>query len=235
MSGVGSKWKDKGGILTQKPRGVCLLVVLFLAECVVWVEGDPGGGAPPFLLTESEEPAAPPAGWVCSTCGRGYASLAELRAHWSEHARGRHVCGVCGASYSVQSSLARHIRTDHAQRRKVFACPLCGSTFKHNFSRNLHLRTVHRLDIPNTKRGDGLELVKCPYCPRSYRHQNNLRTHIRCFHKGVRIPCPICHRGFTRWFTVRCHIAREHQNVDFSRPEALPAQLRRALYPPYPE
>ncbi|CAL4062953.1 unnamed protein product [Meganyctiphanes norvegica] len=81
----------------------------------------------------------------------------------------------------------------------------------------------------------GAELVKCPYCPRSYRHQNNLRTHIRCFHKGVRIPCPICHRGFTRWFTVRCHIAREHQNVDFSRPEALPAQLRRALYPPYPE
>ena len=154
MSGVGSKCKDNGGILTQKPRGVCLLVVLFLAECVVWVEGDPGGGAPPFLLTESEEPAAPPAGWVCSTCGRGYASLAELRTHWSEHARGRHVCGVCGASYSVQSSLARHIRTDHAQRRKVFACPLCGSTFKHNFSRNLHLRTVHRLDIPNTKRGD---------------------------------------------------------------------------------
>ena len=75
--------------------------------------------------------------------------------------------------------------------------------------------------------------MKCPYCPRAYRHQNNLRTHIRCFHKGVRIPCPICHRGFTRWFTVRCHIAREHQNVDFSRPENLPVQLRRALYPPY--
>ncbi|RXG56783.1 Longitudinals lacking protein-like [Armadillidium vulgare] len=79
------------------------------------------------------------------------------------------------------------------------------------------------------------DMVKCPYCPRSYRHQNNLRTHIRCFHKGVRIPCPICHRGFTRWFTVRCHIAREHQNVDFSRPENLPAQLRRALYPPFTE
>lgn len=143
-----------GGILTQEPRGGCLLVVLFLAECVVWVEGDPGGGAAPFLLKENEEPDAPPGGWVCSTCGRGHASLAELRAHWSEHARGRHVCGMCGASYSVQSSLARHIRTDHAQRRRVFTCPLCGSTFKHNFSRNLHLRTVHRLDIPNYKKGD---------------------------------------------------------------------------------
>lgn len=71
--------------------------------------------------------------------------------------------------------------------------------------------------------------VKCPHCPRAYRHQNNLRTHIRCFHKGIRIPCPICQRGFTRWFTVRCHIAREHTDVDLSRPERLPAQLRKVL------
>lgn len=140
--------------MTQEPRDGRLLVVLFLAECVVWVEGDPRGGAPPFLLKESEEPAATPGGWVCSTCGRGYASITELRLHWSEHARGRHVCGTCGASYSVPSSLARHIRTDHSQRRRVFTCPLCGSNFKHNFSRNLHLRTVHRLDIPNHKKAD---------------------------------------------------------------------------------
>ena len=72
--------------------------------------------------------------------------------------------------------------------------------------------------------------MKCPYCTRAYRHQNNLRTHIRCFHKGVRIPCPICQRGFTRWFTVRCHIAREHSNVDITRSDVLPAQIRRALY-----
>lgn len=129
-------------------------MVLFLAECVVWGEGDTRGGAPSPLLEGGEEPPAPPGGWVCSTCGQGHASLAELRSHWSEHARGRHVCGLCGASYSVQSSLARHVRTDHAQRRRVFTCALCGSTFKHNFSRNLHLRTVHRLNIPNNRKAD---------------------------------------------------------------------------------
>lgn len=107
--------------------------------------------------------------------------------------------------------------------------------FAYAFASSLFSRREGKKGRPNDSLFLPAELVKCPYCPRSYRHQNNLRTHIRCFHKGVRIPCPICHRGFTRWFTVRCHIAREHQNVDFSRPEALPAQLRRALYPPYPE
>lgn len=151
-------WWWEGGDASTGRRFACLLVVLFLTECVRWGEGEPEGGAASLLLIGGEEPIAPHQGLVTSSCGRGTTSLKELRARWPEQGVGgggeRHVCELCGASYSVHSSLARHIRTDHSHTRKVYTCTLCGSTFKHNFSRNLHLRTVHKLNIPNCRKGD---------------------------------------------------------------------------------
>ena len=56
--------------------------------------------------------------------------------------QGHHTCPLCDAAFGQASSLTRHVRLVHEQRRD-HACPQCDAAFGQAGDLRKHVRTVH--------------------------------------------------------------------------------------------
>ena len=80
-------------------------------------------------------------------------------------------CESCGKSFSVISSLKKHIRQVH-HRMKNHKCKNCDKSFQDLGQLNRHYNCVH----------EGQKSNKCEYCGKYFGQKSNLRTHIKRRH-----------------------------------------------------
>ncbi|XP_005111330.1 zinc finger and SCAN domain-containing protein 2 [Aplysia californica] len=107
-----------------------------------------------------------------------------------------HGCDVCGASFTMKSSLQRHKRTHTGE--KPYTCEVCGLTFSLTGSLQRHKRT-HTGEKP----------YKCEVCGVAFARSSSLQDHKRT-HTGEKpYKCEICYVGFARSSHLQAH-SRTH-------------------------
>ena len=184
----------------------------------------PGESCDPAGAEEEEEESSVK-GYKCQHCGVIKARKPDLRGHiWSVHKLGTPiVCnlGNCNnKSFSAESSLKQHIRTQHHGQYK-HSCKRC--TFHTDNLENLvsHMYQKHKVVAKDKATGKkcisrcvlcGKQFVgkhllrkhlkdencikkktlKCTHCPRKFKSKEGLKYHDEHFHQGKRSPCPKC-------------------------------------------
>ncbi|XP_067284824.1 gastrula zinc finger protein XlCGF49.1-like [Pseudorasbora parva] len=93
-------------------------------------------------------------------------------------------CQQCGNSFTLKSSLNRHMRVH--TREKPYTCLQCGIRFTQKGSLNRHIK-IHTIEKPYTS----------PQCGKSFTKTLNLNRHMR-LHTGEDLyTCPQCGQNFT--------------------------------------
>ena len=101
----------------------------------------------------------------CPVCGRVFPRASELR-HLAVHAHDKpFTCEQCGADFTHQCNLSRHILT-HAKQQPLFTCDQCNTQFTHS-----NLQRHVRVHI-------GDKLFKCVLCLQELHRSSDLRSHM---------------------------------------------------------
>ena len=111
---------------------------------------------------------------ICGDCGHLFFRVRDL----TDHQNGVHLqlklfgCQIdgCDKSFSVNSSLRRHIRIIH-EKLKPFVCQTCNAEFSTQDQLNGHTNRIH-LKIRH----------QCTQCEKSYPDKSNLRRHFNKKH-----------------------------------------------------
>ncbi|XP_022289067.2 uncharacterized protein LOC111101077 [Crassostrea virginica] len=135
---------------------------------------------------------------MCDICGKSYSMISHLRAHISSaHDSTTYDCQECGKVFKHTSNLRKHMRTHFGA--KSFICENCGMAFK--FSGLLHR---HRKIHSNEKNYD------CSTCGKSFRSNYALKIHMRTHTKEKPYRCIRCKERFNHKVSLRLHIEKFH-------------------------
>ena len=164
----------------------------------------------------TEEETSSIKGYKCDHCGVVKARKPDLRGHlWTVHKIGTPiVCnmGLCaGKSFSCESSLKQHIRTQHQGDFK-FKCKKC--PFKSDNSDALvsHMYTKHSI-VGKDKATGRKEIYKCVLCHKNFVGKHLLRKHQKdenCIKKKT-LKCDHCVRKFKSPEGLKYHVEHYHQ------------------------
>uniref|UniRef100_A0A6P7F4T0 Gastrula zinc finger protein XlCGF57.1-like n=1 Tax=Diabrotica virgifera virgifera TaxID=50390 RepID=A0A6P7F4T0_DIAVI len=83
--------------------------------------------------------------FLCTYCGRSFASKWPLTAHMKIHEDGQYLCSFCDKKFKQKPSLTKHLRTHTGE--KPYKCHVCGKTFAQRSPLTVHLRQ-HTGDRP---------------------------------------------------------------------------------------
>ncbi|KAK3741092.1 hypothetical protein QZH41_013922 [Actinostola sp. cb2023] len=81
----------------------------------------------------------------------------------------RYKCGLCGASFSLQRLLNRHMKTHSFYKR--YHCQFCGKGFNDTFDLKRHIRTH-----------TGIKPFKCSSCEKAFTQRCSLEAHLTRVH-----------------------------------------------------
>jgi ovo-like protein len=160
---------------------------------------------------------------------RGYISQAQIFKEGKEQQEGiaanRYKCGLCGASFSLQRLLNRHMKTHSFYKR--YHCQFCGKGFNDTFDLKRHIRTH-----------TGIKPFKCSSCEKAFTQRCSLEAHLTRVHGIVHkfgfrerrekmYVCEDCGITFQEnQSEFRQHVATHHPETD----KVL--RLRRNGFPP---
>ncbi|XP_031554094.1 uncharacterized protein LOC116291110 [Actinia tenebrosa] len=103
----------------------------------------------------------------------GFISDAQIYKEGKEHPEGlaasRYKCGLCGASFSLQRLLNRHMKTHSFYKR--YHCQFCGKGFNDTFDLKRHIRTH-----------TGIKPFKCSKCEKAFTQRCSLEAHLTRVH-----------------------------------------------------
>lgn len=151
------------------------------------------------------------AGFVCSTCGRGFGRRDELEAHEEKkHGKDRpYTCSMCTSTFLFKQNRDRHILEVHHGNRP-HQCPRngCTAAFKNSSGLKQHMRTVHDKERP----------FKCEQCSSSFGQRNHLSQHILVIHQRQKLfRCEVCNTSFSNRGNLNQHTRRKHSAVAHGR------------------
>lgn len=147
-------------------------------------------------------------GFVCSICGKHFASLMGYEYHQkSIHEKElRYVCPnyTCGKAFALKKELRSHVEV-HDKKIKAY-CDLCGRSFT---SKNLFRRHFLSMHTPN-------RIHKCPKCPRRFVQKEHVKSHLAS-HGGTRefsriYKCDECDKSYC-WRNDLLKHKRTHQGI----------------------
>ncbi|XP_075901117.1 uncharacterized protein LOC142900614 [Nelusetta ayraudi] len=158
--------------------------------------------------------------FVCLTCGKRFARKDHCREHEGTHTDERHVCQECNKSFSMRTSLTRHMKVHTGEESQV--CQECNQTFslKKNLVRHMKIHTGERPYVCQTcaksfrlktslkfheKTHTGVRPHVCQECNKSYLLKKNLVRHMKT-HTGERpYVCQTCGKSFRLQTSLKFH------------------------------
>ncbi|XP_078333879.1 uncharacterized protein LOC111101076 isoform X2 [Crassostrea virginica] len=161
----------------------------------------------------------------CVECGKIFSEPILLSRHMLTHNKVKHMCDICGKSYTTIGHLGVHISSAHDST--TYDCKECGKVFKHTSNLRLHMRTHfgaksficencgmafkfssvlhrHRKIHRNEKNAD------CSTCGKSFRCNYTLKIHMLTHTKEKPHSCIICRKRFNHKVSLRLHIEKFH-------------------------
>mmetsp|Transcript_7608 Transcript_7608/g.23067 ORF Transcript_7608/g.23067 Transcript_7608/m.23067 type:complete len:465 (-) Transcript_7608:118-1512(-) len=113
-------------------------------------------------------------------------------------------CGICGASFSRQYELRRHVTGVHYKRRN-HGCPVCGKGFSQKGHLNEHLRLSHQGDRGHT----------CSVCKKKFASQSKVLRHVRAVHENVsQFMCGLCGKKYKEKSYLKLHRQLMHEEQE---------------------
>ncbi|GIY13464.1 hypothetical protein CDAR_193291 [Caerostris darwini] len=147
----------------------------------------------------------------CSFCDKTYSIDSSLQRHVRNHTGdGLYPCTECSKSFTCCSSLRDHLRTHTGE--KPFKCTKCGKCFTRSTNLRDHLRT-HTGEKP----------FKCTKCDKCFTRSTNLRDHLRT-HTGEKYACNKCSKRYIRNFDLKRHML-QHAGEERSKCDSCGAEF----------
>ncbi|KAK7789458.1 hypothetical protein R5R35_005860 [Gryllus longicercus] len=149
---------------------------------------------------ESQQATDAPLRFGCESCGKRFATSADLVRHCQElHARERpYVCTVCAKSFKKRCHLDRHSILHSGERQHT--CEICRSTFYRSDILDRHRRTHV-----------GVKPYRCDICGHGCRDAYSLALHHRTHTRERMSPCTTCGKMFRNSCLMR-HTTSCRQN-----------------------
>ncbi|ALC48665.1 CG17359 [Drosophila busckii] len=131
---------------------------------------------------------------LCEICGKSFSDATLLEEHSMYHGEDDrpYKCSYCPKTFHRRSHLQVHVRTHKGER--PFQCSLCPKVFTYNHHLKDHLLTH-----------TGERSHICTQCPKSFFKRSNLQSHMRV-HSGERpFVCPDCSKTFNHASNLEKH------------------------------
>ena len=126
--------------------------------------------------------------FVCSDCGKDFASQQILNNHISAVHQGRKVCfscKICGKNFSKKRSLLGH-ELEH-EDEKPHKCDICNKNFRYHTSLARH-KLRHEIETP----------FKCNTCVKAFESEEELNSHKESHLNDEKFECNVCQKSFTQ-------------------------------------
>lgn len=112
----------------------------------------------------------------CSFCNSSFPSKSRRDIHQNvEHLKQSYPCEICGKTYSLQSTVRKHVETVHADKeskeKTKMQCSICGKWLSCEYTLKSHMRT-HTGEKP----------YKCNFCDESFVSATWMGIHRRKMH-----------------------------------------------------
>ena len=104
-------------------------------------------------------------------------------------------CPHCDFAADSETQIERHLKKEHSEDGKAFACEHCGKSFALKSNLLSHQKT-HDLDKP----------FGCDKCEKTYKQRNSLREHVLRSHDNIsKFICGICYEKFPSRHLLKIH------------------------------
>ena len=155
----------------------------------------------------------------CSFCFKNFNRKVDRIIHKKDaHLSEKLKCEICGRALQSELTLAKHVKTYHAEPILVFECDECGNAVSTKEILDRHKKTVHRK-----------ESINCEECGMQVTRENHMNRHLSEVHgviknvnldfapadlqKFKRFQCDICRKAFTRKETLKRHKSSVHNET----------------------
>ncbi|XP_036393921.1 zinc finger protein 814 [Megalops cyprinoides] len=142
--------------------------------------------------------------YICPDCGESLQSWPAFESHLRSHQLS--MCPKCNRSFTLHSSLVRHLRENlcipDSRKEKKHCCSRCNLVLPNALSLKLHMQS------PPCK--PSRSLLRCPVCIRAFRSIPGLQRHLSFHSKPNGFLCHICERGYRSMSALMDHRRKVH-------------------------
>ena len=110
-------------------------------------------------------------------------------------------CDICGAVYTFQKNLLRHIVMTHNEHEQPPSVKSEQCDYEGSYTNLLqHKNNMHRE-----------KAIICSLCRENFYTKANFNRHILTKHKDLApVECPVCYKGFSRKDVMKKHMKDVH-------------------------
>ncbi|XP_061389720.1 transcription factor grauzone-like [Musca vetustissima] len=137
--------------------------------------------------------------YVCSQCGKGFATEQRRKVHERTVHNVDRVCDQCGKTIHGIYALKQHLLEHQGIKKPKWPCDICNAQLYSHSSLKRHKQVAHN---------DGSTVYVCGECGKIAATETALRSHKKYVHQAERKhKCTICDKAFKVAVVLREHMA----------------------------